>query len=250
MRLALALAAAGLLAAASSPAFAQLSITAIGNSVIVGFDEFTGAGFSPGALPASGELDSNTYSVGGMDPVPSCDFGATCNTPDTDFARGTTAAAVTAGGVYAFDVGGNIALGFQPTSADFTPGTLRVRIDNNTGDQIDTLFVGYDSIVRNDGDRANTFNVGFAFSPTGPFTPIPDLSFTSPAALDANGFVTTPLVAFLDNLAADFQNGASLYLEFSSNDSTGSGSRDEFGIDDLSVVATSVPVELMQFSVD
>jgi len=54
----------------------------------------------------------------------------------------------------------------------------------------------------------------------------------------------------LASLAANFQDGQSLYLEFSSNDSTGSGSRDEIGLENLSVEATSVPVELMQFSID
>lgn len=247
MRLALALAAAGLLAAGSTPAFAQLSITAQNTPVTVDFTGFAGAGFD--VAPAAGQLDSDTYAVTGMSDA-ACGFGGTCTTGD--YARGTTTGGVTSGGVYAFDLGaGNAALGFQPAGSDFTPGTLLVRIDNNTGDQIDTLDLSYDIIVFNDGDRGNSFNLAFGFAPGGPFTAVGALDFTSPQALDvAPAYAATARSTTLGGLAANFQNGQSLYLQFSSDDVNGSGSRDEIGIDNLSIEATSVPVELMQFSVD
>jgi hypothetical protein len=247
MRLVLALTASGLLAAASSPSLAQLSITSQSSPVTVDFSGFDGTGFIP--APAAGQLDSDTYAVTGMSDA-ACGFGGTCNAGD--YARGATAGGVVTGGVYAFTLGGgNTALGFQPGGTDFTPGTLLVRIDNNTGGPIDTLDLDYDIVVFNDSPRGNSFNLAYGFAPGGPFTAVPALDFTSTDVADMSpAFVATPRSTTLSGLAATFQTGQSLYLQFTSDDSTGTGNRDEIGIDNLVVEATSVPVELMQFSVD
>lgn len=248
MRSVLALAATGLLAAASPTVLAQVAITSQSSPVTVDFNSFNGTGFAP--APGAGQLDSDTFSVTGLEDG-ACAFGATCSTGD--FARGvTTGPTPTTGGIYAFDLGaGNAALGFQPTGGDFTPGTLLVRIDNTTGGPIDTLDLAYDIIVFNSGPRGNVFNLAYGFDAAGPFTAVAGLNFTSPDAADAPpAFATTARTTTLSGLAADFQAGDSLFLQFSGNDSTGSGTRDKIGIDNLTVEATSVPVELMQFSVD
>jgi hypothetical protein len=248
MRLLVALAATGLLAAASTPALSQVLITSQSSPVTVDFSGFAGTGFIP--APAAGQLDSDTFAVTGMSDA-ACGFGGTCNTGD--YARGISAGGATTGGVYAFDLGGgNAALGVFVTGADFTPGTLLVRIDNNTGGPIDTLDLDYDIIVFNNAPRANSFNLAFGSAAAGPFTAVPALDFTSPEAADTApvAFAATARATTLSGLAANFQAGQSLFLQFSSNDVTGAGNRDMIGIDNLVVEATSVPVELMQFSVD
>ncbi len=229
----------------SFSATAQLSLGALNSPATADFTGFSGSGFVP--APAAGQLDSDTYRITGLSDGDGS-FGGTHTAGD--FARGASTGGETGGGIYGFDVGGgNIALGVQPTGGDFTPGAIEVRVVNNTGDQIDSVDVSYDIFVNNDAERGNTFN--FAYSTDGTnFTSVGALDFTSTEVSDANGFVSVARMTTISGLAANFQNGDTLTLQFSGADSLGGGSRDEFGLDNLSITATTVPVELMEFQID
>lgn len=99
-----------------------------------------GSGFAPS--PSTEQLDSNICRVTGLRDG-SLEFGDTGATGD--FARGSTTGGVTYGGVYAFDLGnGDIALGVQPSSADFTPGEFILKVENTTGSIVSDVYIAYE----------------------------------------------------------------------------------------------------------
>lgn len=228
--------------------FAQESLTGIAAPVTINFNAFDGSGFTPS--PAAGQLDSDTWSVEGMSDGDLM-FGGTETAGD--FARGTDVdGGVTTGGIYAFELGaasGDFTLGVQPGGSDMTPGTITLRVDNNTGDQVDEMEVTYDVYVNNNASRANSFNFSFASAAGGPYTAVPALDLTSAAASDASGFQANNRMTTLTGLAANFQNGDSIFLRWELDDVSGSGSRDEFALDNVVIEATTVPVELLNFDI-
>jgi Ca2+-binding RTX toxin-like protein len=85
----------------------------------------------------------------------------------------------------------------------------------------------------NDQARANSFNVSVSVDNMN-FTALSDLDFTSPEASDTLGVQTLSRTASF-TLASVIANGASFFIRFSGDDVSGSGSRDEFGFDNLVV---------------
>ncbi|ADE56007.1 hypothetical protein [Coraliomargarita akajimensis] len=200
----------------------------------IDFDSFNGSGFS--ATPSSGQLDSNNWAISGMSDGDST-FGGTQSSGD--FARGTAAGAVSTGGIYAFDITGNTALGFQAGGSDFTPGSITLRLTNHTGTAITGLQVEYTVYVYNDQNRSNSLN--FSHSST-------NSSYSNEAALDlisgelADGspsWVETARSITLDSLT--LANGDVFYLRWSTNDISGAGSRDQFALDDIRLTAVPEP---------
>ncbi|MCP5523204.1 MAG: hypothetical protein H7A46_16840 [Verrucomicrobiales bacterium] len=186
------------------------------------------------SLPATGQLDSNAWAVDGLSDG-ALGFGESGTSGD--YARGTSDGGTSTGGLYAFRVGGtgDVGLGFQPINGDLTPGSITLRIQNITGSQLETLTVSYEVHVWNDQDRANSLN--FSYSTDGiSFTPVAALDYTSPEAADA-----TPVWTLADRQTTLFNlaiaNGAQLELRWSTDDVSGSGSRDEFALDDIHLAA-------------
>jgi hypothetical protein len=144
--------------------------------------------------------------------------------------------------VYAFDVanGGtpDPALGVQPIAADFTPGRFLFRVRNDTGTALLAIVTTIRIYNRDDQGRSNRllwedsldglaftgFDADAVASPVGPDP--------SPAWVLAR---ETSVVARFDPGLAP---GAFYYFAFSGDDIAGSGSRDEFAIDDVRFVAT------------
>ena len=193
------------------------------------FSTFDGSGFTPS--PAAGQLDSDLWIVTGMSDG-DMNYGDTAT--GGDFARGPSTGGVTTGGIYAFDVGGgNTALGVQPGGSDWTPGTLELRLQNQSGAVLDTIEIDYTVYALNDQTRANSFN--FAYSTDGTtWTAVPTLDYTSPEAPDGLGWVGNPRTVTLAGL--NIADGAFYYLRWQGDDVSGSGGRDEFALDDVSVV--------------
>lgn len=196
------------------------------------FTGFTGIGFAP--TPAAGQLDSDFWRVTGLSDGAGS-FGGTHTTGD--FARGTSTGGVATGGVYAFDVGGgNISLGIQPGGADFTPGTITLRIMNTTGSTITNLDVSYTIWYLNDQARANSLNFAHSADDV-TYTSVAALDFTTPEVADVLDWQSTVRSTTLTGLT--IANGSTYYLQWQGDDVSGSGNRDEYGIDDVQV---SVPV--------
>ncbi|GAB4307006.1 MAG: hypothetical protein Kow00117_00140 [Phototrophicales bacterium] len=213
----------------TEPVFAQGSMPFSEN-----FTGFSGAGFD--TAPSSGRLDSDTWRVTGLSDG-SGTFGGTHTTGD--FARGVSPGAASTGGIYAFNVGGGTtALGVQPAGSDFTPGTITLRIQNTTGSTITSLTIAYDIYVNNDQNRANSFNFAYSLDDI-TYTSIAALDYTSPATADSLGWTQIPRTTTINSL--NISNGAFFYLQWQSDDVSGSGSRDELGITNISVTAGSAP---------
>ena len=125
---------------------AQLSLQDGTSNYLIDFDasvsgvnsgSFTGSGFA--TSPSNGQLDADAWATTGLSDA-SKDFGIS-NTSG-DHARGSSSGGVSTGGHYSFDIGGgNRALGIQPTGSDWTPGTLTLRINNNSTSVINEMDV-------------------------------------------------------------------------------------------------------------
>jgi len=212
-------------------------------AVVAFFDDFTGfAGDGFDAAPVAGQLDSDLWKVGGLSDGAMA-FGDTQLAGD--FARGSSSGGVITGGVYAWDVDGDICFGVQPTAADFTPGSIVLRILNDTGAVVAAANIRYEICYFNDQGRANSLNFSYAVGAdeSAGYTSLPGLDFMSPEAADTppvwQGAARTTLIA---NLA--LQDGEYLFMKWTGADVSGSGSRDEMGIDNVHVEWTgTVPTE-------
>ena len=224
---------------------AMIAATPIRSHATILFQEdftgFLGAGFT--ANPTAGQLDSDIYRVTGMSDgqiLP----GGTHTTGD--FARGYSTGGVITGGIYAFGVGGgNTALGFQSSAADFTPGNFRIIIDNFSGVDVSTITLSYSVFVFNDQDRSSSIIPAWSvFDPINPQSPmaISALQVVTPLTADISpSWQRTDLSAVISNIG--LQNGGRLFLQFSFADVAGSGSRDEFALDNIVVqTGAQIPV--------
>ncbi len=194
------------------------------------FDLFLGLGFA--ASPTPGQLDSNLFSASGLSDG-AVGFGETATSGD--FARGQDDdGGVSTGGIYAFTVGGDTFLGFQPAGSDLTPGAITVRAENTTGADQTEFTISFDLLINNDQARANSLDVLVSTDGVN-FSPIDGLSFTSNAASDASGFQRTAQTATFT--VDPVVTGGFLFIQFATDDVSGSGSRDEFGLDNITIDA-------------
>lgn len=234
--------------AGASSAFGQLSLTTFNTPVTITFDgtltgvsngQFAGSGFA--SSPAAGQLDSDAWEITGMSDG-SLAFGGSAGTGD--FGRGTTTASVTTGGIYAFGTTDDRQLMIQPGGTDWTPGTLTLRIQNNTGASLSQIDFSYELYVRNDQARSNSFNFSYSTDNTNYSTSgLPaSASYTSTAAADSpSSWVSVATVGGSISLTSPVVNGGYIYLRWSGDDVSGSVNRDEFGLDDITISAVPEP---------
>lgn len=205
--------------------FSQVNFT---GSSMIDFNGFSGNGLAPN--PAAGQIDGDDWSIEGMSDG-THNFGD--NNTSGDFARGTISGSVTTGGLYAFSFGSNIALGVQPTGSDFTEGKLTLRLQNNTGQTLTSVDLNYDIVVYNDANRSNSFDFSYSIDN---LSYTNDLTYSSDEIEDVNPvFEIIPNMTTL-NFSSNIAPGGFFYLRWTSNDVSGSGSRDQIGIDNISVV--------------
>lgn len=222
-------------------AHAQLSITTnttytidFGSSIAgVISGAYTGAGFQP--LPSAGQLDSDAWCIH-WSPTSNLNYGGTQTT--FPYAQGQTVdTPVTGGGFYAFS-GGNIttgiALGIQPDGNGFnSPGEdLTLRLRNDTGHFITNFDASYVLYLRNDQDRSTRFSFSYSTDDS-IYTGVQTLNYASPTTHDTNGFVSSSKPASIPNLV--IPSGGYVYLRWSCSDGAGTGQRDEFALDDITV---------------
>ncbi len=194
------------------------------------FESYAGTGFQP--TPICGQLSSSQFSATGWSDG-ALAFGGTRTTANTDYTRGFSSIAVTTGGFYSFEVfPGNRVFGIQPGGSDFAPGVLTLGIQNLSSATLDGVDLAYTLWHRNDQGRSTSLN--FAFSTDGNnFVDLPALSFTTLTTADALGWQQAPRSVTLGGLA--LAPNQLLYLRFSSADVAGTGSRDELGLDDITL---------------
>jgi len=212
---------------------------------------FAGAGFDANPIIA-GRLNSNAWAVTGWSDG-ALAFGGTRTAASTDYTRGSVAIATNTGGMFAYTgVPGTVsnpALMIQPGGTDWAPGTLTLRVQNNGTTTITQLVVSYNIFIRNDQARSNSFN--FSYSPDNTtYTTVPALDYTSTAAADALGWVIVGTAPSRSTSVTGLSvaPGGFAYIRWSGADVGGTGSRDEFGLDDINLTATfsvaSTPTQL------
>ncbi len=218
---------------------------------------FTSAGFEPDPMVA-GRLNSNAWAFSGWSDG-SLLFGGSRIAASTDYTRGSTANAVTTGGIYAYTgllaSAANPMMLIQPGGADWAPGTMTLKIKNGNAVIMQSLTVQYDLYVRNDQGRSSSFIFSHGSNDIN-YSAAPSLDYFSPAAPDVAGLVHIGAGPSrnLTITGLSIAPGAFYYLRWSSEDISGSGSRDEFGIDNILVVAdfaeSPLPVSLLDFRVE
>lgn len=219
----------GALVAGSPRATAALDLN--GTAIHLDFTGMAGAGFLPN--PGVGQLDSDDWAITGFSDG-DLNFGDTAVAGD--YARGSSLGNVTTSGIYGFIVAaGDSSLGVQPGSTDFTPGTITLRVQNATGSPIQELRVDFVVQVLNNAGFATS--VSFSHSADGVnFTAIPALDVVTPAVADGSPiWMGVPRQTNLGGL--ELQVGEPYFLRWSSDDASGSGSRDEIALDDITIVA-------------
>lgn len=204
---------------------AQLSFD--GSPLTIDFTGFNGSGFAPN--PEAGQLDSDHWAITGFSDGDLV-FGGTMIADD--YARGysnTNGAGPSGGGVYSFL--NNDALYVRLTAEDFTPGTITLRIQNNSPNTIDYFKIEYDILFRNSGDRSNSFDFEW-FVNSMAETLEPAVAFLTPEAMDPG----TPMVQYEPKsvvINAQISTGSTLHLRWKADDFSGSGGRDFLGIDNI-----------------
>lgn len=221
---------------------AQLSIASLHTEILVDFDTnlsgvnagaFAGTGIV--AAPNDGQLDSDAWRVTGLS-AGDTSFGGDFTA--ASFTRGVSGGNTTSAGLHAFDTGGgNSTLGIQPLAGDFNPGTITLRIQNNTGAAVNQWNLSYDLFVFNDQKRSHSWD--WAWS-TDDITYNTIHEYNSTQALDSNGWVNVASPS-ISNLSATVANGGYLYLQWSGQNVSGTGGYDEFAIDDISIAAVPEP---------
>lgn len=209
---------------------AAVVVGTLDTPVTENFSSYTGTGLNPGGT--GGALDSNSVKILGMSDGDSA-FGGTYGS-GTDLGRGTSAGGVTTGGTYAFDIGGgNTALGVQPGGSDFTPGSITFAFQNSTGFEATSFRLEVDLLYFNDQTRGNTFQT---FWSTDDATYLPLLQdITSPDAADGSpSWVLANSVNHVQP-GLSIPDGSTFYIRVVGDDATGSGSRDEFALDNLAI---------------
>ncbi len=210
--------------------------------VSINFSGFGGTGFH--STPGVAQLCSHTWVVTGLSDGNGTIGGIHIN---GDFARGaTTGGGVNTGGIYALTPSFG-ALWVQPIGSDMTPGNVYLMIKNTSGGTLSSVDVAYDILVRNDQNRSSSFNFAYATGPQGTipgsFTSVGALNYTTPTTADGSPSIqTVPRSTTLNGLS--WANNEVLYIRWNTNDVSGSGDRDEFGLDNISVsiAAATAPV--------
>jgi hypothetical protein len=198
-----------------------------GDFAWIDFGAFDGSGLAP--APTCGQLSSLGWAVSGFSDGDLA-FGDTGTTGD--YARGVNGGSAATGGIYAFPVATNdSALGVRPVGADFTPGAFTLRIPNDGITTITSVDLGYRVWVRNDQARGNSFDLASSTDGSS-FTTVAGALVTSPDAPDGTPvWVATDRMATVSGL--EIPPGGFLFLRWTGDDATGSGSRDAFALDEV-----------------
>jgi hypothetical protein len=237
-----------------SPVVGDLVVTTIGETTLITFDdaltgvtngEFLGEGFH--SSPSNGQLDSDSWSVDAESTTLS--FGGSAS-PGTEFGRGQLSdpTSVNVGGLWSFDIGGNSTLGVQPHGNYFTPGSITLRVRNDTGMMVTAWNIAYDIFHFNDSARSISIDFSYAVGMTTPesFTSVP-IDFDSPALGEAAPSWSGP-IAKSTVIPASVANESHLFLRWTFNTSdqgAPASIQDEVALDNISVTAVPEPAALL-----
>lgn len=188
---------------------------------------YSGSGISNS--PTSGQLDAHAWEFLGWSDGSQL-FGQ--SQTSGDFARGISTGGIGIGGMYAFEVlSGNYALGFQPGTGDWAPGSATLKVQNQTGSAILALEIMYRLWERNDQNRSSSFQLMYSYN-NRVFFPISNTTFVSTQQSSTSPSWKANLCRLTLNSIL-IPDGNFIYLRWVSTDNSGSGFRDEFALDDI-----------------
>ncbi len=238
-----------------SLAWSQLSITNVDgvaqyvidfDTTVEGVNNGQWDGTFPLANPQNGDLDADAWS-----------FKRTLTLevqPDDSltYFGGTSNGGVTAGKFYSYDIsnGGVLdrAVGFQPTSVFLTPGSITLYIVNNTGTTITHITVSYEIWEYNTAGYSTYVYFSHSID-NSTYTHEPSVDFLSVELGGTSEWVLTTKAIWLQGL--NIPDGSSYYLRWDSDDYSGSGSRDEIAIDDITIsMGNALDVKDIQLPAD
>ena len=196
-------------------------------------DAFQGDGLIPN--PQTGTLDSRAWAISGFSDA-AINFGGS-NVEDGDYDRGVSEGDVPEAGLYSFETApDNFSLGVQASTGEFTPGTITLRVQNQTGTPVSSINLGYKVYVYNDQPVSSSFGLSYSTDNI-TYTPVSGVAVVSPAAADVTpgwkGYyrvVTFPISVGTNNYC---------YLRWTGATVSGSGEADEFALDDIELVVNS-----------
>jgi hypothetical protein len=208
--------------------------------IVVNFDAVS-PGLAPAAFgglgmavePQDGYLDANAWQITGFSDGDQL-FGT--EVTEGDFARGTSPGGVSTGGIYAFLVpDSGVALGVQATASDFAPGEIALRVPVARA-SLTTIRISYTLWVWNDQDRSTSITV--RVSPDGEnWVPLTTLDQSTPETADVSPeWSASTAEAIISANDVGIAPDGMVYLCWHAEDGSGSGGRDEFALDDISVV--------------
>ena len=219
---------------------AQLSIDNLDTEYKIDFENtisnvnngtFDGSGFANSA--SVGQLDADAWSIEGASDGDK-DYGI--ENSSGDYARGSNNSGVGTGGIYAFEVeNNNFSIGFQATGSDFTPGSIALKLENNTGEMIRGLSVSYTVWTYNDQNKSNSCNFSHGTS-SNTSDSEPTINHSTATSKDDN----PEWVSVNKNITLDYLyllDGWDYYLKWSTDEISGSGSLDQIAIDNIKVYA-------------
>ena len=157
-------------------------------------------------------------------------------TGDADF-RGCSSGNVTTGGCYAWVLDRvRRAVGYQPTADEFTPGYIMASVSNATGTLVHSLVIRYDVVYLNNADRSSRLDFEYSIDEVA-FAQVASVSLVTPAPRDTNSvWIVCPRKVRID-LAPERRALGRVRRRWMGNDEGGSGSRDEYGLMNISVKA-------------
>lgn len=226
--------------------FGQLSVSNTITNYTIDFDNalagilagaYSGTGFNP--IPVAGQMDSDgiKFSAVRNGPTGTIAFGETSSAGEA--ANNTSIGGTVTNGFFAFETsnGGPVdyAFGWQSANNVFAGGSITLKLDNNTGADINNLAFDYVFKEFNDQSTSNGVTVSYSLDDN-LYTPLNDLAVTSVGTAAASpSWNATPLSTVI-NLV--WTAGTSVYIRFTSTD-LGNSAYDEVALDDLSFTAYS-----------
>ena len=202
----------------------------------VNLGDFQGTGIAKIAEP--GQLDSDSWAFTGF-ANGNINFGGE-SPEDSSYENGVSDGDVDETGIYAFNVSEtaeNYTLGIKPGGADFNPGTITLRLHNRTSAAITSLNIGYKVYIKNVENSSTKVSFSHKLETATSFSgDVTIVDVVSEAAADLNpGWKAYYRVVTLTglNIPADkYYN-----LRWSGSTAIATAAQDEFGIDDIEVIA-------------
>lgn len=193
---------------------------------------YAGGGLSPSDTPGRLHSQSWRFNLGASNST----FGA--NSGTGVFGRGINDGSATTSGVYAFEtVEDNIALGIMPSfSPDifFDGGSIDLRAQNKTGEEINEINLSFVYYVRNNGNVSHIYSLSFSEDGEN-FTSYPSFNLTTPAALD-NDPQWKQYLRCIKLTGLNIPVDGEMTFRWSGEYVSGSGTFDAFALDDIHII--------------